>query len=1510
MAKFIMPDESPKGKKRIANAKGNITEDKKIINSSSYTKSDIVSIPISRNIQAQVNMGGGALMAPPPFSSPIFTPQNWAQASKRKEIYNWIFSPKTTILLEDYTQKLISELNFKYKESIQDTRTGGLLFENIYSEQIVSSSGILRNPINFAVRECFDKTFYNFEVYGYWRELSISEEHPLLVIDGKLWRRKKKVEDNARFRRKQDIVSNGIKKVKLPEKYISRKEAKDVSNKDYLLMPIAKHGNIKLTENDAWLLGLFIGDGHFEHYRNGIGFTLNKKENIINLLEYILVKKSYGVCFSKKNHNSTDQAIRIRLSHQEETYKFFTKYTKGKLNSKQFTKEVFNLDEKSKLRVLAGYIDADGYYDKKDKIVANCMSEGLAEQIYQLSLSCGISCSLRKFKLDKNHAYKTNNDFYYRIFIPASEVYKLKPYLKSNKIPKNIKPVSKRELRFFYEEDGVKYIVQPIKKIEKFSHTGLGYDIQIDPERAFVASGFAASNCRFFHDSEPKVAAGIDFYSFFSMSGFTLECSSRKVRIYFEELCNKLKLNYWTKLISHEYFLLGDVFPFLEIKCKNCNGTSVLPTGKRCNHPGGSFSSLILLNPDFVEVEDGPFPDKRQIFMMPDDAMKRTIATGEPKAIYDRIPDQLKKLIASGQPIPLASTSVSHLKRAPDGYSKYGNSMIRRLFTTLHYKTKLMTANWITAERLILPIRVVKVGDADRPAGPDDIADVQNQLAAVSSDPNYTIVTHHAFDLDFQGATGKIHNISAEMEFIGKEILDGLMLNQALLNGEASCHDEETLTLTDNGFKSYNQINEKDKIGCYNPKTNALEYYHYKNKLVYNYDGEMIHFKNNEIDIMVTPNHRMYTAPRDQKEHRFIEAKNVKNRSKFIACVEDFNSINNTKSVKIGNLEIGIEDFCELAGYFVSEGFTSKEYRKNRKTYNNGRNEFYICQSKNGKAYEKIENLFRRVFKTFSYVKNHKTKEITGFRIYNPELATYFHDNFGYLSENKKIPSWMKNLNKNLLNIMLKAMIDGDGVYKIVSNKLYASYITTSPQLSQDVSEIAFKCGLVVSTRTTKAIDIENKHCNKNGYKFISKKDLYYVNISEGKGGRYPALESKDIKYRKTSIFKEQYKGKVYCFEVPPHGMFVTMRNGKITIQGNSYSSAQVGVETLIKRLESWQNELAEWIEQKIFLPESQMQGFIDDERTSDLGRTQYLYPTIKWNDLQLRDKTSKLQMYMQLHDKSLISTETLLNEFNIDYDQELIKIRTQQAMSAPGGAPGGPGGVAGGAGGGMPMDMGGGGAPPGGDMGGGMPGGGMPGGDMGGGAAPMGDMGGGMGGGGGAAPMGGATASSNLRVFKKGKKPKQEEVKFAPPKFAKLTRIEKKLFGAIEDLQLPYRVFGQYEKQVQGQRQPYLMDFAIPDLAINIEADGPFHVPEKDMERDKKLAAYGWRVIRFNEDAINEKIGTVKQVIYQNIKEAAQEKMEFYQRKKANNAEVIKTGEITKEIENNGEEDIQSETN
>ena len=92
-----------------------------------------------------------------------------------------------------------------------------------------------------------------------------------------------------------------------------------------------------------------------------------------------------------------------------------------------------------------------------------------------------------------------------------------------------------------------------------------------------------------------------------------------------------------------------------------------------------------------------------------------------------------------------------------------------------------------------------------------------------------------------------------------------------------------------------------------------------------------------------------------------------------------------------------------------------------------------------------------------------------------------------------------------------------------------------------------------------------------------------------------------------------------------------------------------------------------------------------------------------------------------------------------------------------------------------------------------------------------------------------------------------------------------KKLFDD-PSINIPFKKFAQFQVN-NPSGQPYKMDFAIPDLKIDIEADGKiFHEgPEKkarDHKRDTVLANRGWIVLRFTEREIENQIDSVVQSI------------------------------------------------
>lgn len=289
----------------------------------------------------------------------------------------------------------------------------------------------------------------------------------------------------------------------------------------------------------------------------------------------------------------------------------------------------------------------------------------------------------------------------------------------------------------------------------------------------------------FFYDNDGKVAAAINFYTDFIFSGFTLECSSTYVKEYFEKLCKKLNFPEKLPEISKSYHLQGDAFVFASLNCAHCHGTDIDDdTGETCLHEGSTWETLSIMDPMQIEIAPGFIDKPTTYYYVPTDDMIRVVETGEPAEVFHSIPDMLKMMIAQRKPMPLNRKSIKHFKRGSAPWSPYGTSLVRSLFPTLAYKDKLRQAQYVIADRLILPVRVVKVGNDARPANEADIQNVQEQLAARANDPLLTIVTHHAITYEWFGANSAILQTSGEHDMIESDLLDGLMVSKLLLSGE------------------------------------------------------------------------------------------------------------------------------------------------------------------------------------------------------------------------------------------------------------------------------------------------------------------------------------------------------------------------------------------------------------------------------------------------------------------------------------------------------------------------------------------------------------------------------------------------------------------------------------------------------------------------------------------------------------------------------------------------------
>jgi len=1405
----------------------------------------------------------GIVYTQPQFFSPIHTPINWQIPSKRKECYQWSFVSGCELMTCDF-----------FNKPIEDVVAGNTLVTHDGTVQTVdkTTSRYVDTEL-FSVK--FDGNYRGFSVTSGHKVYIIKREDVLCKYSHGEGTDRYCDRNHRHYMCTRTECHQDASKALVP--VLTKVE--DIKEGDFLYTPIPNqniNGEVTTVEQ-ARMLGYYCAEGcRADSYSVILTFNETETEYIdeVARLAKVICRDLKGIRLQPHpNNHSCDIVIKSK-----ELTAYCNRHCSGRAREKTLSKDIVNANPELQLQFLAAYWNGDGCQSfakgSGGNVSFRTASKRLAEQLVVVLSRCNYPSRIYYAKTARNpnnligrHSTREFFDCYTVTVAPSNggELFNIGPPVRCGQSGR------KPSVRLM---DGK--VLHRITSVESERYRGIVYDVRVPGNYSVICNGVAVAQCRYFYENEPKVAQAIEFHSKFPVNRFSNECSNRYVKRYFDKLSEKLNLIKWLRVISHEVHLLGDCFPFLEVECQKCGGRGFDNHGKVCEHEGGSFKRLVILNPECAEVYSDPISPESLIAFLPNDELRTLISKRGPG--YERFSKDVVKMIMAGVPIPLDNRNVSHIKYCDNGYNKYGIGMVRRLFPILAYKTKLMTAQWIIAERLILPIKVAKVGSDERPASAGDLADINSKLAQVANDPNLTLVTHHAFELDWFGAAGKIMQLTNEFEIISQEILDGMGVNKVLLNGEGPtyCISDCSRILCEDGLKYRWELDTtKHRIATFNSKTGCLEYQFATKKYEYDWDSvsgnnpNLKWFKTGKIDMLVTPNHKMLQQERkyDNKNENdvyepwgTVEAKDVKNRSRFRACVDWAGE----KPLVEGYCDIPTEDFLQMAGWFASEGWADG---------------YKVCiaqsQTANPDNVAKMLNILSRY--GFKYYGNKQ------FSTTNHTLAKFLSDNFGAGSQNKKIPHFIKNLNQDCLKILLKSLVDGDGSVrpntkkKLTSSK-YIAYTTTSPHLRDDIMEICLKLGFAPTMRS-QPLRVSEIIVNGKKKTICSKLPQWVVCWSDSQVGKFPTLASRDVTKKpapnKQTIFDVPYQGKVWCVDVPNH-FIITERNGKIGIHGNS--SAAIGVEVMIDKLDAWRRELSDWVEQRIYLQVAKMMGFIEK---NEWGEHEYVYPKIKWDIMHLRDQQQMRTFMLQLHEKGAISTQTMLKSFDIDYNQEVELLRYERAKGAMGGAQqGGEGGIGGGFGGG------GGGLP---DMGG------MPGGDEGGGLADlgMGDAGGAPGGD--AGGMGAAASSSTANIGNFGgkvlkKKSREKISKYKDHLFNRkqdeksgyirdgsgricFTGPERELMrdlsASVKRGEIRHNIQTQFEVNAMGHH--YSIDFAMPDIKLGIEVDGAlFHSTEEqihsDQQRDEKLAQLGWTILRFTDKEVENRTREIIEEIIRRI--------------------------------------------
>lgn len=377
--------------------------------------------------------------------------------------------------------------------------------------------------------------------------------------------------------------------------------------------------------------------------------------------------------------------------------------------------------------------------------------------------------------------------------------------------------------------------------------------------------------------------------------------------------------------------------------------------------------------------------------------------------------------------------------------------------------------------------------------------------------------------------------------------------------GIRGCYDRETDVLTKDGWKKWEDVTYDDEFATYNEKTGEIEYQKPDRLIRYHHTGSMYKVCNKGIDLCVTPEHRMFVKRRGQEDYEILTAEDVAGKtvryktgglgwsgaSPKVITLPGFKQHRGSWVKKIKPVDIDAELWATFLGWYIAEGHCN---------YYKGNYRVVITQKKSKHLKHMVE-----VFDALPW--NYNRCEKTGQYTFCNEQMFRALKPLGNVYK-KHIPSYAKSWDTNLLSILYRALLDGDGDDE-------HKYYTSSISLRDDIQEIALKLGYATLNRKT--ISRGDTSAFTENQRITARADGWRVSItskrtepwycpSSYKGAHGERLVQ-DSAYEHFEGWID-YDDEVFCAEVP-NGLLIVRRKGRAIVSGNSKAGTAIRTSLL-----------------------------------------------------------------------------------------------------------------------------------------------------------------------------------------------------------------------------------------------------------------------------------------------------------------------------------------------------------
>jgi intein/homing endonuclease len=629
---------------------------------------------------------------------------------------------------------------------------------------------------------------------------------------------------------------------------------------------------------------------------------------------------------------------------------------------------------------------------------------------------------------------------------------------------------------------------------------------------------------RLFYKADPLIGRAIDIHTDIPLSKLIYmepkgqdQKLNKYVLHFFEEMAEDINLFRNLLSISHEFWLFGNCFAYLEYN----EGTK-------------KWNRIVILNPDFVEVKGIPYSDKVRIEMMPDPGFGGMLASSGEKSEYtddlkEGVPQEVLDAIEQGKNLvfetdPEEGSYVYHLARKRSPYADEGSSII---------------------ERCHLPGQAVYVKRDDAMATVN-IEDL---------DPNT--------DLILSGA-GNFQSFQAGSRYVENEPICGISVWKLPETSWCTAdHDHEVLRNGELVRVEARDIADGDYIKVAQRKlTESLdrvdlaEYYDNKNFKSVRFGNRVIETKvidRTEKDILV-----QYHRCRQEilsYEPVFNYGKSLAHRKFFPdldSKVSRSTHVKTNSPIKRSRRYLNLDgNLGYLIGYYLGDGWTASSEHKS----------LSICYSTKVptavRSARKLKEILLRKYR-FSYSEVTTDNSMVHIVVHKRHdlFSRWVSNNFGNNCDDKHLPEWIFDAPKDFIYGVLRGFLDSDGditkkknrptisvrfwnTNRIVIDNIFLLCTSLGIPVSVNVSypknvrqpqgTIQEKCKSLYNVSFSDRVHI--RRFFRHG--FISKNRILKQEPSKRwNSGRRHLVHNEELYYKVKVVESGNYSGLVYSFSV------------------------------------------------------------------------------------------------------------------------------------------------------------------------------------------------------------------------------------------------------------------------------------------------------------------------------------------------------------------------------------------